>query len=338
MRASEVATLTGGTLVGPDRDFEGVAPLESAGAGDLAFAGSIPARAPGAGVLLASVPAAPTTVVVADPRLAFIRVLEHLFPEVHPPGVQAGAWVHPTARLGRNVSVYPGAYVGPDVEIGDDSVVFPNAVVLGGTRIGRACVVGPGAVVGHAGFGLHAGPEGPRPVPQVGHAVLEDGVRLGANTCVDRAFLGQTRVGAGSQVDNLVQIGHNCHLGRNVVVAGQAGLAGSVAIGDGAVLGGQAGVADHVSVGPGARVGSQAGVHRDLEGGRAWLGTPALPATLAGRIFSAWKELPDLIRRVRRLERLWDVRTDRGDTAADDRPPAGIPDRGRPQGSRRKPD
>jgi len=334
MRASEVAALTGGTLVGPDRAFEGVAPLESAGPDDLAFAVKPPASPPAAGVLLATAPAAPTTVVVADPKAAFVRVLGHLFPEVHPEGVQPGAWVHPSARLGRNVRVYPGAYVGPDVEIGDDSVVWPNAVILAGTRIGRACVVGPGAVVGHAGFGLHPTPDGPRPVPQVGCTVLEDGVNIGANTCVDRAFLEETRVGAGTQIDNLVQVGHNCHLGRNVVIAGQAGLSGSVVVEDGAVLGGQAGIADHVTVGRGARVGSQAGVHRDLDGDRAWLGTPAVGATLASRIFAAWKDLPDLLRRVRRLERRLEDHLDRSEAPAASRPPPGGGDRGSSGGSR----
>ncbi len=338
MKASEVAALTGGVLVGPDRGFEGVAPLGRAGPDDLAFAERPPSGPCRAGILLASVPAASTTVVVADPRAAFVRVLEHLFPEVHPEGVQPGAWVHPTARLGRNVSVYPGAYVGPDVEIGDDSVVYPNAVVLGGTRIGRACVVGPGAVVGHAGFGVHATPEGPCPVPQVGRAVLEDRVSLGANTCVDRAFLEETRVGAGSRIDNLVQVGHNCRLGRDVVIAGQAGLSGSVVVGDGAVLGGQAGVADHVTVGGGARVGSRAGVHRDLEGDRAWLGAPAVPAALAARIFAAWKELPDLIRRLGRLERRVEALARGADASRPDRPMEGRDARGRPEGARRTPD
>jgi len=333
MRASEVAALTGGTLVGPDRDVEGVAPLETAGPDDLAFATRPPASPPRAGVLLACGPSAPTTVVVADPKLAFIQVLRHLFPEVHPEGVQAGAWVHPSARLGRNVRVYPGAYVGPDVEIGDDSVVWPNAVLLAGTRIGRACVVGPGAVVGYAGFGLHPTPEGPRPVPQVGRTVLEDGVNIGANTCVDRAFLEETRLGTGTQIDNLVQIGHNCHLGRNVVIAGQAGLSGSVVVEDGAVLGGQAGVADHVTVGRSARVGSQAGVHRDLEGDRAWLGTPAVGAALAGRIFAAWKDLPDLVHRVRRLERRLEDLLDRREPDATGRTAPGDGDRGSDGGS-----
>ncbi|MBN1337527.1 MAG: UDP-3-O-(3-hydroxymyristoyl)glucosamine N-acyltransferase [Deltaproteobacteria bacterium] len=321
MKASEVAELTGGVLVGPDRGFEGVAPLGRAGPRDLAFAERTPATPVRAGVLLATRPATATTVVVARPREAFVLVLQHLFPEIHPQGVQPGAWVHPTARLGRRTCVYPGAYVGPDVEIGDDSVVYPNAVVLAGSRIGRGCVVGPGAVVGHAGFGLHATPEGPRPVPQVGRAVLEDGVSLGANTCVDRAFLEETRVGAGTQIDNLVQVGHNCKLGRNVVVAGQAGLSGSVHVGDGAVLGGQVGIADHVTVGPGARIGGQSGVHRDLSGPASWLGTPAVPATLAGRVFAAWKHLPDLVRRVRRIEERLEALAERGQTPGRGGPP-----------------
>lgn len=304
MKASELAVLVGGSLRGPDRVFEGVAPLASAGPRQAAFARRPPREPVHAGVLLTTAPVeGVTTVVVEDPRLAFARILEHLFPEVHPSGIQPGAFVHPTARVAEGASVYPGAYVGRDVEVGEGSVVFPNAVLLAGTRVGRDCHVGPGAVVGAPGFGVHPTRRGPRPVPQVGRVVLEDGVRLGALTTVDRAFLEETRIGEGSQLDDQVHVAHNCRLGRGVVVAAQSGLSGSVTLEDGALLGGQVGIADHVRVGAGAHIGAQSGIHRDLAGGRRWMGTPALPLRAAARFFAARKELPALIRRVRRLER-----------------------------------
>ena len=304
MTASELATLVHGTLSGPDRTFTGVAPLDKAGPDHATFASKSSAETR-AGVILASVPVAGcTTVVVADPKLAFILLLQHLFPEVHPAGVQPGAHVHPTAKLGARVCVYPGAYVGEDAEIGEDTVIFPNATVLARSVVGRRCVLGPGAVVGHAGFALHPTDQGLLPVPQVGRVVLEDDVALGANTCVDRAFLEETRLGAGTRIDNLVQVGHNCQVGRNVVMAAQAGLSGSVTLEDGVVMAGQAGIADHVRVGAGAQVGAQAGVHRDLEGGKRWLGSPAVPVLEAARFFAASKVLPELVRRVRRLEKV----------------------------------
>jgi UDP-3-O-[3-hydroxymyristoyl] glucosamine N-acyltransferase len=303
MRASALAALVGGRLEGPDREFSGVASLERAGPEDCAFAVLATERV-AAGVLLAAEPVAGvSTVVVPDPRAAFGRLLRELFPERHPEGVQPGAFVDPSARLGPGVAVYPGAYVGPEVVVGAGTVILPNAVILRGTAVGAGCVIGPGAVLGHAGFGLEATPEGPRPLPQVGRVVLGDGVGIGANACVDRAFVDETALGDRCQLDNLVQVGHNCRLGRGVVLVAQVGLSGSVAVGDGALLAGQAGVADHVAIGAGAQLGGQAGLQRDVPAGERWMGTPAMPLREAARIFAAARELPELLRRVRALER-----------------------------------
>ncbi len=303
MRASELAALVGGHLHGPDTAFVAVAPLEQAAEPHCAFAaGSVTDSR--AGVLLAREPLpGRCTVVVDDPKGAFILLLRHMFPEAHPQGVQPGAHVDPSARLAPGVVVYPGAYVGPEVEVGADTVILPNAVLLRGTVLGAGCVIGPGAVLGHAGFGLHPGPQGPEPVPQVGRVVLGDGVGVGANSCVDRAFLQETRLGDRAQLDNLVQVGHNCQLGRGVVMAAQVGLSGSVRVGDGAVLAGQAGVADHVEIGAGAQLGGQAGVHGDIPAGERVMGTPAIPLRLFARVAAASKQLPELLRRVRALER-----------------------------------
>ncbi|MFH1463898.1 MAG: UDP-3-O-(3-hydroxymyristoyl)glucosamine N-acyltransferase [Pseudomonadota bacterium] len=303
MNASALAVLVGGRLVGPDRAFGGVASLERAGADDCAFTVKVPATT-AAGVLLATAPVeGACTVVVPDPRAAFGRLLRALFPERHPEGVQSGAHVDPSAHLGPGVSVYPGAYVGPDVQLGAGTVVLPNAVILAGTVVGAGCVIGPGAVLGHAGFGLEATPEGLRALPQVGRVVLGEGVGVGANTCVDRAFVEETRVGDHSQIDNLVQVGHNCHIGRGAVLVAQVGLSGSVSIGDGAVLAGQAGVADHVAIGAGAMLGGQTGAHRDVPDGERWMGTPALPLHEAAKVFAAARQVPELLKRVRALEK-----------------------------------
>lgn len=302
MRASELAALVGGTLHGEDRTFTSVAPAGRAGPTDLAFAER--GAASGAGVLLAR-EAAPgrTTVRVADPRLAFALALQHLFPDVHPMGVQPGAFVHPTAQLGEGVVVYPGAHIGPACVLGDGVVVHPNAVLYPGVVLGAGTVVHAGAVLGADGFSYVRGPEGLVKVPQVGGLEIGADVEIGANACVDRGALDPTRVGDGSKIDDLVLVGHNSQLGRSVVLAGQVGLAGSTTVGDGAVFGGQAGSADHTHIGAGARVGAGAGVRKAVAPGETVLGRPAGPARDVRRVWAHLRELPELWRELRALRR-----------------------------------
>jgi len=157
--------------------------------------------------------------------------------------------------------------------------------------VGAHCRIHAGAVLGADGFRYAAGPDGPERVPQVGRLVLEDHVEVGANTCIDRAGLGETRIGRGSKLDNLVQIGHNCVLEPAVVVAGQAGLAGSVRVGAGSQVGGQAGIADHRTLGRGVRVGAQSGVTQDVVDGETVMGTPAMPARQVRRLWASWRRL-----------------------------------------------
>ena len=309
MHASALAALVGGTLHGPDRTFVGVAPADTAGASDLAFTDSNgPSRA---GVLLAAAPVVgQTVVVVAAPRLAFARVLQHLFPPAHPVGVQPGAFVHASAQLGDGVTIYPGAYVGPDCVLGEGVVVQPNAVLYPGVELGAGTVVHAGAVLGADGFSYVASPAGPVKMPQVGSLRVGERVEIGANTCVDRGALGDTTLGDDCKLDDLVLVGHNCVLGRAVLVAGQAGLAGSTTVGDGAIMGGQVGTADHVAVGAGARVAAGAGLHKHVAPGETVMGRPAGPASqmrrawaLTRRLPEIWTELRALRRRVEALER-----------------------------------
>lgn len=302
MKASELAEIIGGTLFGADRQFIGVAPLESASDLDLAYTTKLPCTTK-AGVLIAQQPVEGLTVLVSkDPKLAFIKALEALFPEVHPQGIQQGAFVDPTAKIHPKACIYPGAYIGPNAEIGPNTKVLPNAVVMANTQIGAGCLIGPGAIIGHEGFAVYPTKNGLNKIPQVGIVIIEDGTSIGANTCVDRASLSVTRVGNGTQIDNLVQVGHNCDLGKNVILAAQVGLSGSVRIGDGAVLAGQVGVGDHVNIASGAQLGGQTGVHRDLGPGQ-WMGSPAISLSKAAKIFASWKQLPDLLKRVSAIER-----------------------------------
>lgn len=299
MNASELAELVGGRLAGDDRAFSGVAPLPSASPAQAAYAeGAVPDGCH-AGVLLAraAVPGR-TVVVVDDPKAAFIRLLEHLFPEVHAPGVMPGAHVHPSAKIAPSASIYPGVVIGAGCAVGEGSILFPNVVLYPGTIVGRDCRVHAGVVLGADGFSYHRGAHGVTKVPQVGRVRVEDGVEIGANSTIDRAFLEETLIGAGAKIDNLVQVGHNSRVGRRAVLAAQTGLSGSVTLGDGVVLAGQVGVADHVEIGPGAVVGAQSGVSHDLPGGERYLGSPAVPAAQARRIYAVWKRLPELWRAV----------------------------------------
>ena len=246
---------------------------------------------------------------VGDPRAALAALIAMLHPERRPaagtdpaarvspeaelgPGVYVGpgACVERGARLGAGTEVHAGSYVGEEVEIGEGSVLHPNVTIYAGTRIGRRVRIHAGTVVGSDGFGFPRGTDGSlRRVPQVGTVVIEDDVEIGANCAIDRATLETTRIGRGTKIDNLVQVGHNAELGKDCCIMGQVGLSGSVRIGDGVTLAGQVGVADHVRIPDGAAVGAQAGVVHDIGPGR-WVGSPALPAPLGLRVLAPLRE------------------------------------------------
>jgi UDP-3-O-[3-hydroxymyristoyl] glucosamine N-acyltransferase len=193
--------------------------------------------------------------------------------------------------------------VGERCRVGEASVLHPHVVLREDVLIGRRVVVHAGTVLGADGFGyvFHEGRH--RKIPQVGRVVLEDDVELGANVTIDRATLGETRIGRGTKIDNLVQIGHNTAIGTHAIVVAQTGISGSCRVGHGVMLAGQVGIADHVTVGDGARVAAQTGVPGDVPAGATVFGTPAMDAAVARRVFAAMPRLPELLKRVRHLER-----------------------------------
>jgi UDP-3-O-[3-hydroxymyristoyl] glucosamine N-acyltransferase len=219
------------------------------------------------------------------PRRALRAVLERLFEPreawdaAEPPRAVDGAAVHPQARLAADVRLAPGAVVGAGAELGAGVRVGPGAVVLHDVTVGPGAVIGPGCVVGAEGFGLDAvhGELAPEPLPHVGRVALGARVRLGANVVVARATLGTTVLGDDSQLDALVQIGHNARIGRGCVICAQVGIGGSTVVGDGVWIGGQAGIADHCRIGRGARLAAQSGVIGDVPADETWGGTPAVP-------------------------------------------------------------
>jgi len=318
--SAELAARVGGEHLGEAVTVSVAAPLASAGPEALAYAEKAVSGA--AGVVLCKERFAAggrTCVVVKDPKLAFITLLTGWFAEVRPPGVHPTAAVEGTlgegvhigphavvgagAHIGAGAAVLAGAVVGERCQVGPGTVIHPRAVLYPDTVVGSGCIIHSGAVIGADGFSYHPTAKGPTKVPQVGRVRLGDGVEIGANTCVDRAFLTETVVGDGSAMDNLVQVGHNSRLGRFNLLAAQVGISGSVTLGDGVIVGGQAGFADHVKVGDRAIIGSRAGVHNDLEGRAVYLFAPAMPIRKARRVIATLGDLPEMRSLVYKLAR-----------------------------------
>ncbi len=326
----ELAGRLGARLEGdPARRVRAVAPLETAGPDDVSFVlGPRYARlAAGtrAGALvapegMAGLPAA--VLRVAAPQAALIALLRLFHPEPPlQPGTHRLAWVEDGARVDAGAAVGPFAvvergarigrgsrvgalcFVGEGAELGEEVVLYPRVVVSDGVRIGNRVIVHSGAVLGADGFGYAFDGQAHRKIPQVGGVRIEDDVEIGANTTVDRATLGDTVIGRGSKLDNLVQVGHNCQIGEDVILVSQVGVSGSSRVGRRAVLAGQVGIADHVEIGEGTILTAQSGVPSDVPGGEVWSGTPARPTVQAKRIWAAENRLPDLLRRVRDLEK-----------------------------------
>ena len=255
---------------------------------------------------------------VRDPRLALARLSRRLDPRppVAPDGIHPTAVVDPTADLGRGVAIAAGVVIGAHARLGDGVRVGPGShvgagaivgagtelrervVVADGVRLGARCRIQAGAVLGSDGFGYAVGSAGAERIHHLGTVVLGDDVEIGANACVDRGTLGDTTIGDRTKVDNLVQIAHNVHIGCDVLVAGQTGIAGSTRLGDRVVVGGAAGIGDHLSVGDDARIAGGAGVTKDVPVGEAWGGSPAQPITrwareryLIGRLEELWAAL-----------------------------------------------
>ena len=237
-------------------------------------------------------PAGCAAVITSEPQAAWARAAERL----HRPWriLPGDPMIHPTAELEEGVVLSPGVVVGRGARIGAGTQIGPHSVVGPGVALGRRCLIGAnvsigcaligdnvrilsGAVIGEAGFGVAAGRTGAIDVPQLGRVILQDGVTVGANSCIDRGAWDDTVIGENTKIDNLVQVAHSVRLGRNCALAAHTGISGSTVVGDGVQFGGRAGVADHVNIGDGARIAAAAGVMRDVPAGETWGGSPAQP-------------------------------------------------------------
>lgn len=326
----ELARLLEGDVVGEGEIvIHGFAPLEHAQVGELSFvsddknAARLSTSQASAVLVDAQRLVDRPAIRVRDPYLAFITLLEHFFPPQHPAwgldarailesDVQVGAHAHigpyaviaHGARLGNRVVIYPGTYVGAGCEIGDDCVLYANVSLYPHVSLGHRVVVHSGAVIGADGFGFYPQSDGSyRKIPQIGRVVIADDVEIGANTCVDRAMLGDTIIAGGAKLDNLVQVGHNTEVGAHAVLAGQVGLSGSVRVGARVRMGGQVGVADHVRIGEGATLMAQSGVPSDVAPGATVFGTPAMRSTTFKRMHLYSQRLGELFQQVKHLQR-----------------------------------
>lgn len=339
-RLGDLAEVLGGRVEGdPDLEITAVRPLDAAGVEHLSFLTqpryAKAARDSAAGAILtgpdgAELGLGTTLLVVKDPQTALAALIDHLVPPPNPsPGVHPTALVGADCVLGRDVSIGPYAVVGDGCRLGDGVVLGPQVVlgencVLGAGSVlharavlydsvvmGERCVIHSGAVLGADGFGFVTSSGLPTKVRQVGRVVLGDEVEVGANSAIDRAMLEETRIGSGTKIDNLVQVGHNVQVGEGCFLCGQAGIAGSATLGDGVVLAGQAGVSGHLEIGDGVQVAAKSAVLQSVDGGQVVAGIPAIAIRSWQRQSVALQRLAELRRRVASLERALSAAADR---------------------------
>src|SRR5271165_196379 len=329
MKLAEIASVLGAKLENgnPDTEIAGVAGIEEAAAGHITFVANpkyaAAAKTTSASAVIVSehFPTVSTGMLRSkNPYLAFAKAIDLFYkaPQ-YGAGVHPTAVIAPTAKLGANAHI--GAYVVIDdhVEIGDDAVLLPHVVIYRGARIGdnffahanavvrEHCTLGDnvilqnGAIVGCDGFGFARDGERWEKIAQSGPTILENDVEVQANSCVDRASVGETRIGRGVKIDNLVQVGHGSAVGEHTLLCAQVGLAGSTVVGKNVILAGQAGVAGHCHIGDGVVVTAQSGTHGDIPAGATVSGSPAFDHKQWLRAVGIFTKLPELARTVRSL-------------------------------------
>ncbi len=328
--AAEIARHLQGEVVGdPQTPLKSFALADRAQPGDLTFAENeeflARAEQSAASAIIVTVKftsAVKVLIRVPNARIAFAKALVLFFPEpslspsIHPSSVVApSALIDPTAyigpncvigervRIGARAVLHAGDYVGDDCQLAAGTVLFPNVTLYPQSELGERVRIHSGTVIGSDGFGyvLDAGVH--RKVPQIGNVILGDDVEIGANVTIDRGALKPTVIGRGTKIDNLVQIGHNVQIGEHCLVISQAGIAGSCELGSYVILAGQAGISGHLKIGNQVTVSAQSGVMHDIPAGEKWLGSPAQPDKQTKRQMLAIQRLPELVRRVAKIEK-----------------------------------
>ncbi len=330
-RLSELSRLLDVPMSGEDDPLiQAAAGLSDAGDGDITFAETERLSAELANSSASAVVVKPGTDCThpalrdENPRAVFTRILELFAPDldgVFAPGVHPSAVVHETAQITGVLSIGPFVVVGPNVVVAEGTRIGPHVVLERGVRIGartrihaqvtvrEGCRIGddvilhPGVVIGSDGFGYHPGATGLVRIPQIGIVVLEDRVEVGANSCVDRATTGETRIGAGTKIDNLVQIAHNVSIGSNTAISAQCGISGSCEIGQGVTMGGQVGMGDHLALGDGAKIAGKSGLTRNVDAGQTVFGYPAVEIRRAHKLVALTHRLPEFFKRLTQVEK-----------------------------------
>ena len=328
---ADIAAMVDGRLTGDGRTLIfGVGSLETAREGEITFIDK-PELLSVADVSPAAALIAPTNaprgrkpmILTEDPRLAFSKVLEifapkpNVYPGVHPRAVVgenvrmsdnvsigAHAYVGDGTTLDAGVIVYPNAYVGDNVTLGAGTIICPQAYVGDRCVLGKGVVVQPGASIGGDGFGYVQEGGKHRKIPQIGVVIVGDDVEIGANSTVDRATLGATKIGRGTKIDDHVHIAHNVVIGEDCLLCGQVGISGSATVGDRVIMAGQVGVNDHITIGSDIIIGGQAGVFSDLPEPGYYSGYPAKPHNHSLRVLAATQKLPEMAKRLKAVERL----------------------------------
>jgi UDP-3-O-[3-hydroxymyristoyl] glucosamine N-acyltransferase len=322
--------LEGEVLGNAQIELKGFAPADRAQAGDLTFAENdeffARAEQSAASAIIVNGDKSSSTgkvlIRVRDARVAFAKALALFFPEppmaagIHSSAVIARtAQVDPTAHVGPNCVICENAvigggtilhannYVGIGAKVGVGCVLFPNATLYPRTELGDRVRVHAGSVIGSDGYGYVQDTGTHRKVPQIGNVIVGDDVEIGANVTIDRGALGPTIIGKGTKIDNLVQLAHNVHVGEHCLIISQSGVAGSSKLGNYVILAGQAGVAGHLQIGNKVTIAAQSGVMHNIPDGQTVLGSPALPDKQTKRQMLALQRLPDLLRRVSKLEK-----------------------------------
>lgn len=328
--AAQIADQLRGEVLGDGSiQLTSIAPAETARPGDLTFAEketyfAAAEQSQASAILVPNEFAASSKVLirVANPRLAVAKLLPLFFPpDPYSPGIHPSATVAATATIDPTAHVGPGCvvgdrvrvgarsvlrggnHIGRDCQIGDDVCLFPNVVIYPQCQVGHRVSIHAGTVIGSDGYGYVFDEGRHRKVLQVGQVIIQDDVEIGANSAIDRGALGATVIGQGTKIDNLVHVAHNVVIGRNCLVMGQAGFAGSTRLGDYCVIASQSGIAGHLKLGHQATVGAKSGVMRDIPDKGTVLGIPAAPDRQAKRQMIAVQQLPEWIRRTRELEK-----------------------------------
>ena len=330
--AAQIASFINGKIIGDETaTISGVSPIESGEKGHLSFvaqerfADHIETSA--CSVLIVSEKlltkdSYPTTVIAVEDAYLSFQVLMNLYNEMkgRKSGIEEGAVFHETAKVGENVYVGAFTCVSEKVKIGDDSQIYPQVFIGKNVKIGKTCIIYSGVriydycvigdhcivhsntVIGSDGFGFQPTKDGYQKIPQLGNVVLEDDVEIGANCTIDRGTIGSTVIGKGTKIDNLIQIAHNVKIGRNNVIAAQAGIAGSTVIGDWNQIGGQVGIVGHITIGNQVKIQAQSGVNSSAKDNEILYGSPAINASEYRRNYVHFRNFSQIVKRINDLE------------------------------------